>query len=442
MAREKSIEIRRTLKRLIPSARLKALAKETGAVRRERKIGATALFWTVVLGFATGNARTLAGLRRAFQKASGRTVVPSSFYDRLTPGLARLLRSVLADVIGKVARSHRRLEGSMASFRDVIISDSTIVRLHDLLAKAFPGTRTHQSVAALKAHVVLSVTGRGPRTVKVTSERVHDGPVLRAGAWVRNRLLIFDLGYYRFQLFSCIDRQGGFFLTRLKDGSNPLITAVHRAWRGKSVQVVGEKLQTMLDRLQRQVLDAEVELRFQNRAYLGKRSIAYQHVRLVGVRDDGSGKYHLYLTNIPPDRLGAEDIARVYRARWLVELAFRELKMQYRLDQMPSSKKHVVEALLYAAFIAFMVSRALVERLRRALPERDHYRLRDERWAVVFAAATGDLLALVIRRGRAASITEPYVERMIRREAVDPNKARVGLLAFAQAPVLQSGTTA
>lgn len=442
MAGDKSIEIRRTLKRLIPSARLKALAKETGAVQRERKIDAVALFWTIVLGFATGNARTLAGLRRAFQKASGRTVVPSAFYDRLTPGLARLLRAVLVDVIGKVGRCRRSLEGTMSSFRDVIIADSTIVRLHDLLARAFPGTRTHQSVAALKAHVILSVTGRGPRTVKVTSERVHDGPVLRAGAWVRDRLLIFDLGYYRFQLFSCIDRQGGYFLTRLKDGSNPLITTVHRAWRGKSVQVVGEKLQAVLGRLQRQVLDVEVELRFQNRAYRGTRSIAYQRTRLVGVRDDNTGKYHLYLTNIPPDRLGAEDIARTYRARWLVELAFRELKMQYRLDQMPSSKRHVVEALLYAAFIAFMVSRALVERIRRVLPSNEHHRLREERWAVVFAAAAADLLALLLRRGRVATAAEPYLERMLRREAVDPNKSRVGLLAFAQAAVMQSRATA
>jgi putative transposase len=111
MAREKSIEIRRTLKRLIPPARLKALAKQTGAVQRERKIGAVALFWTIVLGFATGNARSIAGLRRAFEKASGTTVVPSAFYDRLTPGLARLLRAVLVEVIGKVGRCRRALEG-------------------------------------------------------------------------------------------------------------------------------------------------------------------------------------------------------------------------------------------------------------------------------------------------------------------------------------------
>jgi hypothetical protein len=78
---------------------------------------------------------------------------------------------------------------------------------------------------------------------------------------------------------------------------------------------------------------------------------------------------------------------------------------------MPSSKRHVVEALLYAAFIAFMVSGALVEKLRRLLPQQDHHRLREERWAGVFASAAVDLLALLLRRGRAATSAEPYIER-------------------------------
>jgi IS4 transposase len=51
------------------------------------------------------------------------------------------------------------------------------------------------------------------------------------------------------------------------------------------------------------------------------------------------------VTNIRTDRLSAEDIARTYTARWLVELAFRELKGQYRIDQMPSAKRAVVETL-------------------------------------------------------------------------------------------------
>jgi IS4 transposase len=356
MARRKSTEIRGILHRLIPRARLKALASETGAVVRERKIGIVELVWTLVLGFATGNQRTLAGLRRAFEKATGTTVVPSAFYDRFTPKLVQLLKAVLGDVMDKTAGMGGALRGALAGFKDVLLTDSTVIRLHDLLQKAFPACRTNHTQAALKAHVILSVTGRGPASVKVTSERVHDGPVLRAGRWVKDRLLIFDLGYYRFQLFSCIDRQGGYFLTRLKNKANPLITAVHRQWRGRAVDVVGRRLQDVIERLRRQSIDMEVELKFSRRSYGGHCSTARARFRLVGVRNEETGEYHLYITNIPAEKLSVEDVARTYAVRWLIEMAFKQLKSAYRLDQMPSSKRPVVEALLYAALITMMAT--------------------------------------------------------------------------------------
>jgi IS4 transposase len=98
-----------------------------------------------------------------------------------------------------------------------------------LLEKAFPACRTNHTKAALKAHVVLGVRGNGDHSVKVTSERVHDGPVFTVGPWVRDKLLLFDLGYFRYQLFDCIARNKGFFLSRLKVNANPLITATHGA---------------------------------------------------------------------------------------------------------------------------------------------------------------------------------------------------------------------
>jgi hypothetical protein len=176
MARQQSTDIRQVLNRLISRARLKKLAGDTGAVVRERKIGIVALFWTLVLGFATGNERTLAGLRRAFEKATGTTVVPSAFYGRFSPRLVRLLKAVLGEVMDKTARMNGAMRGALAGFRDVLLTDSTVIRLHDLLQKAFPACRTNHTLAACKAHIILSVTGRGPASVKVTSERVHDGP--------------------------------------------------------------------------------------------------------------------------------------------------------------------------------------------------------------------------------------------------------------------------
>ncbi len=379
MARKQSTDIRRVLHRLIPGARLKALAKETRAIVRERKIGVVQLVWTLVLGFAAGNERTLAGLRRAFEKATGKTVVPSAFYDRFTPELVRLLKAVLGDVMDKTARMSGALRGALAGFKDVLLTDSTVIRLHDLLQKTYPACRTNHTQAALKAHVILSVTGRGPASVKVTSERVHDGPVLRAGRWVKDTLLIFDLGYYRFQLFDCIDRQGGYFLTRLKDKANPVITAVYRQWRGRAVDVVGCRLQDVIERLRRQSIDMEVELKFPRRSYGGHRSTGRARFRLVGVRNAETGDYHLYITNIPAEKLSADDVARTYAVRWLIEMAFKQLKSAYRLDQMPSSKRQVVEALLYAALITMMASRVLLDHVRSRLRAEMADRLPEDR---------------------------------------------------------------
>jgi len=429
MARKKSIGIRRVLHRLIPRARLKALARDTGAVVRERKIGIVELFWTLVLGFATGNERTLAGLRRAFEKATGTTVVPSAFYDRFTPQLVRLLKAALGDVMDKTAEMNGAMRGALAGFKDVLLTDSTVIRLHDLLQKAFPACRTNHTQAALKAHVILSVSGRGPASVKVTSERVHDGPVLRAGRWVKDRLLIFDLGYYRFQLFSCIDRQGGYFLTRLKDKANPLITAVHRQWRGRAVDVVGCRLQDVIQRLHRQSIDMEVELKFSRRSYGGKRSSARARFRLVGVRNEETGEYHLYITNVPAEKLSAEDVARTYAVRWLIEMAFKQLKSAYRIDQMPSSKRPIVEALLYAALITMMASRVLLDHVRSRLRAEMADRLPEDRWAAVFAVAAAEILALVLRSAAQAKAIAPFLETMLLKEAIDPNRGRPRLLA-------------
>ncbi|ELY93704.1 transposase (ISH5) [Natrialba taiwanensis DSM 12281] len=55
--------------------------------------------------------------------------------------------------------------------------------------------------------------------------------------------------------------------------------------------------------------------------------------RLVGVRNDDSGEYHLYLTNLDRDDYRAPDIAQLYRARWEIELLFKELKSRFGRDQ-------------------------------------------------------------------------------------------------------------
>jgi IS4 transposase len=428
VAQKQSIEIKKLLNRIVPKRRIEEIARETGAWSRDRKILASSFFWSVVLGFSAGRSRTLAGLRRSFEKSTGRSVVASSFYGRFTPRFVKLLRVILSEIMAKAEPDFGSLTEAFAIFRDILITDSTLIRLHDLLEKSFPSVWTNHTKASVKAHVIMSVKSGGMNSVKLTSGSTQDGRRFRAGRWMKDKLMIFDLGFYRYQLFACIERQGGYFLSRLKKKANPPIIKCNRNHRG--IQAVGLPLNDYLKLLRGKPVDVEVELEYyknQHRKQQWKRHAL--RLRIVGIFNSQSKSYHLYITNVPPSVFDAEQVARVYGARWFVELLFRELKSQYRLEEIPSRKKHVVEALVYAALITLAGSRAFLAEIKRTARNlRD--RLPEERWAILWATIASELLAVVSRKN-GDKITERYVNVMIYREAVDPNRARKPLRAKA-----------
>ena len=132
MARAKSIGIRKKLTSMLPRGELEALARASGMLQRRRKVEPSAMLWTFVLGFAAGNARALAELRRMYQQATGQSLVPSAFYDRFTPQLVRFLRSVVAMLGNQLVEHGPEYSGLLAKFVDVVVADATVVKLHRL----------------------------------------------------------------------------------------------------------------------------------------------------------------------------------------------------------------------------------------------------------------------------------------------------------------------
>lgn len=432
MASRKSIDARAALRKLFPSRWVRSMALDTGALVRQRKVDPTALFWTVVLGFGSGRQRTIAGLRRAYQRATGQCLEESSFYGRFNAGFSELLERALVRALERDAGVGRTLRGHLSRFVDVLITDSTVLRLHRLLARHWPGCRTNHTQAAMKTHWVMSVAGNGRQSVKLTAEREHDGPVFRIGPWVKGRLLLFDLGYYGFSLFERIGRNGGFFLSRLKAGANPTIVSVNRTHRGRKVALVGAKLQDVLAKLKREVLDVNIEVRVARRRYAGRRRTVRIVLRLVGVRDAASGKYHLYVTNIAPADLSAEHVQRTYALRWTVELLFRQMKEHYRLEDLPSRKPEVVKALVYAGALTMLVSRVLLDAVRQALGSGTE-RLKEQRWAAIFSTIAADLLLLLSNPPRETVALQRTLCRLLLHEAPDPNVKRLSLLQAVEA---------
>jgi len=397
-------------------------ATSTGLVKRKRKVNIADFFWTLVLGFGTGAHKTIAELRRLFEYYSGVNLAPSAFYDRFTPQLCKFMKKAVIQACNTLSEPAEGLKGKLKGFVDLVISDSTVFKLHDMLKDVYKARRNRNYESAMKLHTVISALGVSPRTVQLYSERTWDGNLIRIGKWIKGRLLLFDMGYFSYSLFERIDRNEGFFITRLKDNANPKILFSHKVHRGRIHSMEAQKLRKILPRLKRSMLDTQIEVKVTRRVYRGERHKVTRTFRLVGVKNEETGRYHLYVTNVPPERLDTEDIARTYAARWGVELMFKELKSHFRLHDIPSKKRHVVEALVYATILTFVVSRALLTMLRKRCgvgidrtPER--------RWTRVFQNAAIEILRL-LTADREVIRWWKDLENHLVHEFLDPNRNR------------------
>lgn len=94
----------------------------------------------------------------------------------------------------------------------------------------------------------------------------------------------------------------------------------------------------------------------------------------------------LYITNLPREQFRPDGIGLLYRARWEVELLFRELKSQYELTSFKTGKAHIVQIQILAALLTLVVSRAI---LRTICDHADQTVLSvpEERWAATFRSA-------------------------------------------------------
>lgn len=433
-------EIENVLNKMFSPEWLRDTATKVGYVQRNRKIDPVTFFWVVVLGFGVGVQRTLASLRRAYETASAETLVPSSFYDRFNKNLIAFLKECLAHGIAELtSHTSLTLSDKLAGFKDLIVADGTIIRLHDRLAEQFPGAR---GKAELKIHTATGITGN-TKSIAIYSGKTADIKTMRIGSWVKDNILLFDLGYFKYELFSKIRGNGGYFVSRLKQSANPTIVSVLRAHRGNTIDLTGKKLKDILPRLKREVIDVEVEVSFKGGASKARKTEkdgtfeVYQPkgntpkvketFRLVGILNGESKMYHFYLTNITLGQLPAEDVALLYRSRWSIELVFKELKRLYQLDVISSGAPAVVESLVLVAMLTLVVSHRLLNHMRLLTPEKSA-RFTPLRWAESFYAIAPVIMGRVLK---AAGIDEDPLLLIIyfMGEGVDPNVNRERLLS-------------
>jgi putative transposase len=321
------------------------LAAQAKFGQRNRKLTPIRFLVTLVFGWAVEEQRTLASLRRFFAAVTGIAVVSSAFQTRFTEAAVDFLRKVYLFLLGKVESVQGGLPMALSRFKEVLAFDGSVISLRDKLARHFRACRTNHTKAALKLHAAVSLRDNAIVEMDAKSERYSERRFLsKFISRYEGRLLLFDLGYFSHRLFARIDKAKAFFVSRLKDSSNPVIVEVKRGIR-RTRAAIGTRLDD--NDFEGPVVEVLVHIS-------GAGSKLF---RLVGLRFPGTQDYRFYLTNLLGAEFSAEDIASLYTRRWQIELVFKELKSLCRIDQMPTAKPNTVLCLLYASLIAILVSR-------------------------------------------------------------------------------------
>jgi putative transposase len=297
----------------------------------------------------------------------------------LTPTFAEYLRDLVEHGLDEVAVPDT-VDADIDRSRDVMIADETVLRLHEFLSDEFQAP--HEEQAGAKLHLLHNATDETIERIDVTDEKTHDSTLFKTGSWLQGRLVLLDLAYFKYRRFALIDENDGYFVSRLKQSANPVITEELREWRGRAIPLEGKQIHDVVDDLSRKYIDVEVEAEFKRGQYERTRSLDTKRFRVVGVRDEDADDYHLYITNLPRDEFLPADLATLYRCRWEVETLFRELKTQHELDEFDTSDPDVVKILLYAALLSLLVSRELLDLVTEQAD--DEIVFPPERWAATF----------------------------------------------------------
>jgi IS4 transposase len=226
-------------------------------------------------------------------------------------------------------------------------------------------------------------------------------------------------------MFARVEENGGYFVSRIKKNMDPIVVSIEEGIpKTKCKEFMGKPISECIQQLSGKDVDAVVKIAFKRRKYKGKQKKDEMRVRLVAVYNDEDEKHHIYITNIQKDVLNAKDIAKLYGARWDIELLFKELKSRYALDVLETKNVQIIEAFIWTAMLTLIVSRRIYSLVKNSTANpKKMARYTQLRWSKIFAQKAADLLTVILHRCGIQRTFETTMS-VYKSQALDPHVNR------------------
>ena len=317
--------------KLMPRAHIESLDKTYSTGRPSRVLSRWSQFGALVFAQLAG-------------RHSLRDVVTAmaSQSDALAPlGVSPPKRSTLAEANERrpaalyqslfatlYARCQAVAPGHGLRFKNPLLSlDSTTISLG---LNLFPWAHFRTAKGAIKVHTLLDHAGHLPAVVVMTAGKGSDIAMARGLQLPKGSIVAMDRGYIDYRFLFRLTQDGVYFVTRQKINAKCQVTA-----------------RFAVNWLQGVTSDQHVVLRGQN-------SHAYPDaLRRVGYRDPETGNHYVFWTTA--FHLAAATIAAIYKARWQIELFFKTIKQNLKINTFLGTSENAVMTQIWIALLTYLM---------------------------------------------------------------------------------------
>ena len=346
------------------------IARETGFIKRQRKISGSHFVQTLVFGWLSNPDSTIEELAQT-AATLGVSISSQGLDKRFTPDAAGFLKQVLEKAITTIVESDPVAIPLLNRFNGVFIQDSSTITLPDCLAVIWSGCGGNcdkNTSSSVKTQILLDLNKGKLMGPYLQSGKEHDQSLqiedlqdLPSGS-----VRMTDLGYFSLADFSDMSSKGIYWLSRLKSQCC-LFTGDDKQW---DLLELLEKhcfdimdMQVLLgvkERIPCRILAFRVSDEVANERRRKLKAIARRKQKSVSSKSLKLANWTVFCTNIPTELLSIQESIVLMRTRWQIELIFKLWKSEGRIDEWRSAKPFRILCELYAKLLVMLIQHWLL----------------------------------------------------------------------------------
>lgn len=212
--------------------------------------------------------------------------------------------------------------------------DSSPIQLKGQDYEAWTKANATRHIQGLKLHVEYDAMLNLPTKVMTSHPNVNDISIGKQWRIVKETIYVFDKGYYDYNWWWHIHQKQAYFVTRLKKNAAIFVEDETKA-------------------INDEIIIQDSYFKLSNKIPRGGKRMEYKEsLRLICVKREGKAPLRL-ITNLKD--LSAEEIAKLYKSRWEIELFFKWIKQNLKLKKFIGKSSNAVRIQLASALIAYIL---------------------------------------------------------------------------------------